>query len=205
MGPDGLATMLGKDPLEMLLSIGYEVLYIYEKVKAGFSFELVVFPEEGAGVERATWQGASEVICKGFPNVASIIQRHLPAVIKTPFKELHEVYEATYKTGMYDARGAGRSSPAYITADRLAAKGDPAEVRAFMYHSCGLNYLYAGDGFTYLPTGQKGVPEFMIANVRRSDLHSSHVNVALGSPPLKSCMEYICAEYTRLLWERHMF
>lgn len=164
-----------------------------EKLSAGHTFELVVF-SVNVGVDRtgelqsstrrrrwsihggadevsvrsdpviaphlADWSGVCTIVQLCYPSVGEIVAQHLPSLKDQSYDRLQK----EYKLSLYEARAIGPLSPAYMTAERLAALGEKArtcDVRAFLYHIIGLNQLYTGDGYTADTAGHRGLQEFL--------------------------------------------
>eukprot|EP01043_Picozoa_sp_COSAG02_P004790 COSAG02_NODE_127_length_34879_cov_12.705060_22_plen_192_part_00 len=108
----------------------------------------------------ADWSGVCTIVQICYPTVGAIVTQHLPNLKDQKFDQLQQ----EYKHSMYEARTIGPLSPAFMTAERLAALGEKArtcDVRAFLYHIIGLNQLYTGDGYTADTAGHRGLQEFL--------------------------------------------
>jgi hypothetical protein len=146
MGDDGLSRLLilatewklnsrGRDKQPssslmhlILLEIGFPPLLIYDSIRDGYVYELVVFTDETSNaasdyVFRATWEGIQGLVNACWsPSLGAIVDRHLPALKCTAYAELQEDYDYS----MFDAQQAGPDGPYWMSAERLTELGDDA-------------------------------------------------------------------------------
>lgn len=175
LGPKGLAEIEPLSPYEKLLKIGYQVDYIKEKLADGFSFRLVVFPEDQGDLPCGlyTWDGVMEVVRREHPQAALCIESHLEALKTSSFEDI----QALSDMDLAKVNQAGRDHEGFMTPERLEASAKSLfEARAFLYHTMQLRALYAGDGFTRTADGAVGVPEYFCPNVRLSQLSGVQVS-----------------------------
>lgn len=178
MGADGLESLVGKTGYQMLESIGYESDYIAEKVKGGCEFKLVIFSAKSvASAKQATWAGALEVVKTTYPALSKIITAVEDKLKTTSLSQMEACYCQDRTMASIDV--CGKEDPMFMTAERLAATPEStpevmlARVRAFLYHTCQMRQLYAGDGFTHSETGERGMEEWMAPNMSLEDLGES--------------------------------
>eukprot|EP00930_Biecheleria_cincta_P076257 TRINITY_DN63469_c0_g1_i1.p1 TRINITY_DN63469_c0_g1~~TRINITY_DN63469_c0_g1_i1.p1 ORF type:complete len:744 (-),score=99.93 TRINITY_DN63469_c0_g1_i1:127-2358(-) len=156
--------------MEVLLSIGYDVLQIYHNVVAGSVTELVVFPASSVRHEPATWHGASRLLVDVFPKAAPAVCRHVdelrmkgseplaPAAYKQLEADYFESYAAQqisitrFDRAMPFCEEGKRASCSESTLDKLGSEAQAHHARAFLCHYCGMNPLFGGNGYT-IPDG----------------------------------------------------
>jgi len=220
LGSDGLEMVLREQmlPKTMLLNLGYDVLFLYEEIKKGTVFELVVCDEsDSAGIVAATWDALPSVVAASFsaPRLPQLIETHLPQLKQQSFYDLQLAYTHPNDPdgppmSMHEARSKPASSeaddvpPWRMTEARLLGLPLPraADVRAFLYHSLNLNNLFAGDGYTYTQEGSKGYKEYLAPNKQLEQLGVSWATCPIGLPTIDACMEEICDAYERLVSAR---
>lgn len=166
MGEDGLKTLGGLDEDGVLNAIGYEASFVASERAKGTRFRLAVFTS-GEALKLADWDGALDVIAATYPALKDILERQRDALKSTPLAEI--VKGAPFD--LAEVKNAGTSDPRYTTADRLAeSEGTLFDVRAFLWHTCDLRELYAGDGYTRDASGKKGVMEYIAQNIALDQL-----------------------------------
>merc|ERR1712129_438017 len=171
----------------------------------------------GEGVKQATWGNIADVVEKAFPEngekLAAIIRTHLPDLVNRDWYRLQSEYvDVTGKVmSMHEARDKApedslqQQPPWRMTEEMLLERERqgscrPADVRAFLYHALNLNNLYSGDGYTWSLEGQRGVTEYLAANLPRfelGELGSAWAGCSLGAPTLDACMDRICRVYEK--------
>lgn len=186
MGPDGLHLLLivargalvqqagPSVPMDALLKIGYDVLYIYNNIRQGRITDLVVFPRGDVRHESATWEGVARLLAPrpggigAFPRAAPVLARHaaeLRACGSEPFcPQEYMSLELEYREWRRSTDDCAAPQKfeddmpwlgAPMTEEALCALGGtarPCHSRAFLCHFCGMNSLFGGDGYT-LPEG----------------------------------------------------
>ena len=82
----------------LLLEIGFPPLVIYDAIRDGFGFEIIVFDGSCLGddsdspVFRADWPGIKAMIRHSWPHsLSTIIDRHFGILQTNPFAELQQV------------------------------------------------------------------------------------------------------------------
>jgi hypothetical protein len=205
MGPDGLQDLLTKveAPLDMLLMIGYPCKFIYECVKEGCNFELVVFPDESATgglTQPATWAGVLRLIELSDPAVYAVVHGHWSTLQARSFHEL----QTEYVHSMYENMRGGDHHMSREKLLGLGSSARPADVRAYLYHMHALNDLYEGDGYTRDPSGNVGTTEYLVPNKPRADFNGL-ASCTIGAPTLQICREHVCKDFENLCKERGMF
>jgi len=158
MGPDGLEMMPGRTGYDMLHSIGYTRSHVEHLLSQGYNFKLGVFPESYTA-RLATWDNVLDVIGIAYPAVRDDLLQHRDALHTTSYAAIEQA--AGYK--FHDVDRAGRQDPRYMTYERFVnSPRDLAAARAFLYFSVHLRELYSGDGYTYTPTGERGLQEYVM-------------------------------------------
>ena len=214
LGGDGLALFLdasasagGGAPLEMLIQIGYDILDIYEKLRDGWVFDLVVWDVKSLDAPHATWQGVADVFAQ-IPSkpkeVAREMRRHLVelrasgsgAYTPEAFATLQQQYkpaEAGYTFKGDDERLDEEGFSALVK----AGAGSAAAIRKYLYDCAGLNDLYGGKGCTVLANGEEGINEYLAVNQPRVGVRD-HMSTAIGAPTLEECLKRIAHMYEEL-------
>lgn len=181
-----------KSGAAILETVGYTHEQIKKTVAAGNRFELAVIPPSAnAQILPATWPNVLKVIAEQhadhLPGLAAAFEKHGAALARTPFEKIEA--QAGYSFAALKA-----DDPRYMTPERFGALKDPTlvQVRSFLYHTEQLRELFAGDGFTLKPSGQRGVREFITPNVALDELRGATKaplppsGTPLGSaPPVK--------------------
>ncbi len=170
MGPDGLEMLPGKSGYDMLTTIGYTEHHIAQKLDEGMRFRLAVFPESTIA-RPATWQNMLTLAGIVYPDIKAPLLSQADALQTTSFSSIQD--EAGYDFATVDV--AGMSDERYMTYERYVASSmGLVATRAFMYYSLHLRELYSGDGYTYTPSGDRGLQEYAIPN-ERLDMLGEHV------------------------------
>ena len=158
--PDGLQGLLGKTGYDMLITVGYEPGYLEHKVQEGNRFKLVVFPEGGAA-QLATWDNMFRLVREAYPDISRFLDQNEDLLKKIPFSEIEKL--AGY--AFLDVEKVGKQDSRFMTYERLlSSRGSLVDIRAFLYFTVHLREQYAGDGWTYTASGEKGVLEYIILN-----------------------------------------
>ncbi|CAK0835050.1 unnamed protein product [Prorocentrum cordatum] len=191
-------------PLEMLLTIGYDILDIYEKLQAGWVFDLVVWKAVDYDPPCATWEGVASTLESVYPVAAEHMRVHLAELqqrgsgVSSPAGYAALQAQHRPEVNGYTFR-ADASQLKYEDFCALASAGkcSASMVRKFLYDSIGLNDLYAGTGYTILADGSRGITEYIALNMRRGDLQ--HEATALGAPTVTECLTRISKMYEVLI------
>ena len=216
LGSDGLEMVLRQRelPLQLLLCLGYNVLFLYQEIKRGTVFELVVCAaSDAAGVTPATWDNIPKTVATSFGShgarLSALVSEHLDQLKARSFYELQQAYTHPGTGGvmsMHEARAnpdssSGEGPPWYMTEQRLLALPAPraADVRAFLYHAMNLNNLYSGDGYTYTPEGERGFREYLAPNKQKEQLGIEWASCPIGLPTIDECMEEISRTYQSIV------
>ena len=156
-GPDGLAKMPGQDGYDILHTIGYSPHHIEDLVQQGMQFKLAVFPESKVA-RAATWDNILDITGMAYPEAREDLLAHTDSLRTTPYADIEQ--EAGYR--FHDVK---KGDERYMTYERfLASPRDLTAARAFLYFSVHLRELYSGDGYTYTPSGERGLQEYAILN-----------------------------------------
>lgn len=98
---------------------------------------------------RATWDGVADMIRIAFPEVATKVFHHLPAIRSMPYEEIEKM--AGYS--LFEVNLQGREAEMhtrYVSLARLTEMENPSlpQIRQFLFDEIGCNVLFVGDGFT---------------------------------------------------------
>lgn len=216
LGPDGLKLFLDAAahakgsgsgaPLEMLLKIGYDILDIYNKLKDGWVFDLVVWRTADLDAPCANWEGVASVLedpLVGYPRVSEHMRMHMDDLkqrgsgVRSPKGYASLQQEHCPEVSGYTFKDDSEK----LTYDRFCEICDDGKcgvghVRKFLYDCCGLNDLYAGTGCTVLANGDGGICEYLAVTRERADV--THAATALGAPTLQQCLQRISDMYEEL-------
>lgn len=193
MGADGLETLLHCScGHAMLEAIGYETTYIRRKVLEGNQFKLVVCNATASPARLATWKGVAAAVAEAYPpEIAQKVYSCLPALqnLRTPASEGWSItdFESLEKLAGFDFSKideAGKEDHRFMTPERyLLSSGDLIATRAFLYFSCHLRELFAGNGHTYDTLGRRGMLEYICPNIEIARLGEHaliDINVSLN-------------------------
>ena len=166
MGPDGLSTMPGSEPLDALNCIGLTPGYVQGRISQGYHFKLLVF-EGGHTAPLATWDNALDMVAACHPDLEEDIERHRDVLKATPF----EAWQARLADSFDDIQLAGPAHPGYMSLERYRAlsaeeRADPLALRRLLFHAEHLDTLFHGDGYTRTHDGQVGLAEYLVPNGR---------------------------------------
>lgn len=166
IGGDGLKKLLGKTDYDRLITIGYAEDYIEYKVNGGFQFKLVVF-KESETILLATWDNVAKLTSKIYPDIKKRIYSRLEELKSKKFSEIQEMASFSFE----EVERKGKDDPNFMTYERFKnSSGTLVDVRAFLYHTLHLRFLYSGDGYTYDELGNKGLMEHIAPNKKLVDL-----------------------------------
>jgi len=161
MGPDGLRDLPGLSGHDILKRIGYDNRYIKDCVNKGKIFKLAVF-KNGESIRLADWDGAVDVVKAAYPEVAEKVESRRSELKK---ESLSSIQSHSDGFDMMETYLNGPEENRFMTPERLAeSDGTLVDVRAFLFHSCGLRSLYAGDGYTRNEENVRGLTEYIGAN-----------------------------------------
>lgn len=167
MGSDGLISMVGLSPLQMLEKIGYTKQYILEKIKMGVDFHLLLFRLEDGEALPATWLNVLELAGRLYENTGDILLKARNYLESTSFEEFEA--EVGYKLS-----AVSETDERFVDyAKLLASDGSPQMVRKFLYHTLRLNELFTGTGKTVSEAGLPGVREYAVADGRIAQLREA--------------------------------
>lgn len=167
MDETGMQSLLGLSGYNMLLTVGYEADYICRKVvDEGNQFRLVVFPA-GQDALLGTWDNVVEVVKAAYSDMPAIgerLERHLPELRQMNHQNF-PAFQQRVGFVLTDVDKTGSGDARYMTVERYLQSSDTADnARIFLYFTLHLRELFAGDGITRQPDGQKGVSEYLMAN-----------------------------------------
>jgi len=173
MDREGLSMLTStKSIAEKFLTIGFTMQWIRKKLNDGFVFKLSIFPESEA--TPATWDGIFSLIQTTYPGLYEKCLKHRVALENTSFEEIQA--QCPLENFSYFETGQDRerkSKPErYIRAEQLDAIEEPElwQTRAFLYYVFNLADLFDGKGRTVASDGTVGFREFLVPNVKLSDL-----------------------------------
>lgn len=177
---------LGVPGYNVCIGIGWDPEYTAGKVKAGYRFSWVVFPEGDCPM--GDWSHILDLAEDMYPEVADKIRRHRAALSGWTPATLRDMESRIgYRlldidNGKYVKAVKKDASPKddtkYMTVARYAAirpgsAEDTVEAcRAFFYFAVHCKELFAGDGWTRNNLGQKGCKEYVMPSKPLSALGS---------------------------------
>eukprot|EP01006_Ploeotia_vitrea_P007640 TRINITY_DN17695_c0_g1_i1.p1 TRINITY_DN17695_c0_g1~~TRINITY_DN17695_c0_g1_i1.p1 ORF type:complete len:253 (-),score=27.37 TRINITY_DN17695_c0_g1_i1:42-800(-) len=173
IGPDGLKELLEcRTQLHMAYLLGFQEQWLQEQFDRQREFRLAVFTVGATSGRQATWDGVFEMCRLNLPEpLAAKLLPHKEDIINTPITELEEQQGQKY----LDVNLRGEEDPLFYNLIRWEeAEGKLWQARGFLYHTVGLNDLFAGDGYTKDAEGKKGTTEFLVANKRVEELDNFH-------------------------------
>jgi len=182
MDADGLARLFGKNGYKILIEIGYRGDYIQQKLAAGNSFKLAVFPAEAAYL--ADWDGVFKIASEVYPEVASCCTRHAGllrsltsfALTAGRSDQGHFIHEIEKLSGYRFMDADKKDDPRFMSIEQYRTSGKSVwELRALLYHTLHLRELYSGDGYTYNEQGRRQLKEYVMRNKRIADIKDSAV------------------------------
>lgn len=160
----GLSRFFGKSDYQKCITVGHAPHHIEGKVKAGYVYKFVVFPETSAltGEWKSVWQICASV----YPDIAASVQQHARTIIQmshdggiTPLKLFEDQAGYLFKDADDPA------DPRFMDIDRYRASQKTAlDLRKLLYHTLHLRELFRGDGYTYDESGRRGVQEYFLRN-----------------------------------------
>ena len=169
VGPDGLAGMVGKTGLQILLDLGTKPCRIWDNLRQGMRWVMAVFPE--ASCTWATWDGLFDAIGRHHP--AGVVERlhRWAGALPNGTGLLTEEQKARYGN---PAVREHPDHPDHMTPERYLAGADtPANAWLFLWHSVGVNDLYTGAGYCRSVGGHDGIREYLAPNARVAELGAS--------------------------------
>ena len=179
MDSDGLGKLEGKSGYQQLMEVGKSPKEILDEIQnQGLRYKLIVWPGDSGPTRQATWDNLLDMMSEQYPQVADKIQ-----ACREDLKA-EKTFSKWEQQAGFEFGDVKRGDPRYIGYEELQGReGKPWEVRAFLYNACNVNSLYSGDGFTKRPDGSQGVPEYIVPNLKVSQLPSARViNVNVSVP-----------------------
>lgn len=160
---DGLKSLIGKSGYDQLVAIGHHPDYIAKCVGEGKTYKLTVFPESAAIC--ADWDGMFELVRQIYPTVYPYCKKYRHELKTWPFAKIERL--AGYKFKEHD----DPSDPKFMSLENFekSSKG-LVHVRSFFYCAIHVRELYSGDGYTYDENGNRGVKEYLLPNVKITDI-----------------------------------
>lgn len=194
-GPDALEQFMRKSAMQILLQVGYGPLYIYDKVKSGWTFCLVVYNCDAAW--RLTWDGLQDALTSEYPDVLPVFVAHKKELQETSFSLLEEAYMKEGWSALTGSRKEGDTIK-HVDLEQLLTLHQKGEakahhVRAWLYEQVNIRENFRGDGFSWLANGTRGTELWISSNMRMSDvIQSGGVLCPIGSPTILEITRYIC-------------
>lgn len=166
MGADGLSKIASAPGMQMFEIIGYDPNYVRHLITTGHEFRLIVFPEHD-NIPLATWDNVARIVGEVHPVTRKAFAQNLRELRMLPFGVWLE--ETNFNWAEVDKNGL--EDPRYMTPSRFAESLQTAcDLRRFLYHTVSLKELYAGDGYTYSDRGMRGMKEYIMPNMRLSNV-----------------------------------
>jgi hypothetical protein len=162
---EGLRRLLGLSGWEVLMCIGHGQERTLERIKEGMKYKLALFPSRYAKL--GTWDNMLDMVAAEYPQIAQMVNAQREALKTTPYAQIEQMALEPF----FVSSQMGEASPLFMTKERLLqTDGSLTAVRAFLYHTVHLYELYSGDGWTYSEDGKRGAQEFMVPNLRLSEM-----------------------------------
>lgn len=188
IGPDGLGGLLRtSSDWDAGLLLGFDPEWMRSKVAEGVRFKLCVFPQRTDAAHPlgvlATWDGVFSTVESLYPEVAQYVRVHEAEVRRRSVDELDIDGEMRRVARMSYAER--RAHEGFITPQRLLSGPLPpslARVRAFLYHTLGLNVNFSGDGFSSDADGRHRCREYLCPNSSVADLRAEMIDMDIREP-----------------------
>ncbi len=159
MDSNGLSATFNNDsqipPLER---IGYTRQYIQDLKSKGVKFKLVLLKGSDK-VLPATWENLGHylnVVYGPNHNVSQLFSKYFAQLKSRSFEELKSKFKQDVQVN--------------VTSQNLGKRATLWRFRSFLYDELRLTELYAGDGFTRTPDGERGLAEYFVVNQKIESL-----------------------------------
>jgi hypothetical protein len=161
---NGLSRFFGKTDYQKCVIVGHAPHHIETKVKAGYVYKLVVFPETSALV--GTWESVFNLTTQVYPDIASSVHQHSGEIRKMAVSGGIAPLQPFEKDAGYLFKDVDDPAhPKFMDIDRYRQSAQSlVELRALLYHTLHLRELFRGDGYTYDEHGRMGVKEYLMRN-----------------------------------------
>jgi hypothetical protein len=161
---NGLSQFFGKSDYQKCITVGHAPHHIESKVKAGYVYKLVVFPETSALL--GTWDSVFNLCAEVYPDITNSIRQHSSEIVKLAKTGGNDPLVPFEKAAGYLFKDVDDANhPKFMDIDRYRKSSQGMlELRALLYHTLHLRELFRGDGFTYDESGRKGVKEYLMRN-----------------------------------------
>lgn len=183
MGPETVASLVGKTTIEIMDFIGYERSFVKEKIAEGKKFFLVFFRgyrentnEEELGNGSKTKREPLEAT---WSNILTLIQDYSP-ICGSKCASVYSIVQSTPFDSFgcdYDIDKAPpeiyREISSFEAFENTSLPTTPALVRAFLRHTMKCTRLFTGDGYSYDQNGHRGSKEFLIPRARIDMLYGA--------------------------------
>ncbi|MDB5036989.1 MAG: hypothetical protein JWQ35_517 [Bacteriovoracaceae bacterium] len=189
MGSAALQNLMGRSGYQSVIHLGYTPEYIALLKNQKKYFQLLIF-KTNEHLIPATWDNVIHEVAKQYPKVASKILAQLPLLKTIPFVQIHKIAVTEGSPPFSVINKTGKMHPNYFSEQALEQSlGKLWEVRAFLYFEARLTELFAGDGHTFSHHGERGVPEFVGANMEVASLPEKEI-IPLEID-LKECIHHL--------------
>ena len=166
VGPNGLAAIVGRTGLQILLDLGTKPEGIQGNLAKNMLWVLAIFPEVRCAP--ATWEGLFGMVETHFPTGVGERLRRWADALAEGSTLLDAGQKARYGSPKVKE---DPTHPDHMTPDRYLVGADtPENAWLFLWHSVGLNDLYTGTGFSRGDDGKRGHMEYLAPNVRVAEL-----------------------------------
>lgn len=177
IGPIGLQKLVGMSHEDIVLGIGKHRDWLDAKLREGFSWRLVVFPDDRC--RQATWDGLFEMIRLHYPTEVFERLQRWESRLRTSNDRI-TVSPSDIESDVKD----NIDDPRHMSVERYLAASDTCEnARLFLWHSLGVNDLFTGTGMSR----ETGFDEYLRPACRLSELAEYvsiplEVSLATGGP-----------------------
>ena len=161
-----------KTDYDKLIVLGLEKEWIQRKLKQNLTFNLYLFPgkSEEYSVVDASWDGVFQLLSQTQPEIYRKIKKYQDDFKSKSFEEIES--ECNFK--FLDVSQNGRKDPRYMTKERFLEIPDEnvsiVDARLLLYCFMNLAKCFSGTGYTVDENGNVGCKEYLITNMKLTDI-----------------------------------
>jgi hypothetical protein len=165
-----LQPLLGKNPAQALLHIGFGRSWMEQRLLDGTTHKLVLFPSAEGTI--ASWDGVFQMVHKAYGD--EVYQKLKPfneEIKQMPYDRSDPVVARNIEIS--DLPVAQKyAHPEFMVAERYLEIENPTvhDARRFYHHQIGCNHLFQGTGHS-----MTGEVECLVLNQKIKDIHGSFV------------------------------
>ncbi|KAJ3074513.1 hypothetical protein HDU98_011103 [Podochytrium sp. JEL0797] len=171
-GADTIKGFLGKSPTQAMLSVGSSKSWLRNRLTDGTQHRLVMFPCPDSELKLATWDNILELIGQYYDK--RIYDKLIPFLHElktTHIKDIDSKGRLRYISEL-PVKDKHKHDEFYSPEKILKKKNiNLFDVRGFMYHTIGCNYLFIGKGYSRSPNGDD-LAEYLIPNRKITSIPS---------------------------------